>query len=62
MVGDLNARLQKSLVTKAAAVPGVVAYLKYLLLMASLSRDKPCGVEKLDLPCLTLQTVSLSGV
>lgn len=54
MVGDLNARFQKSLVTKAAAVPGVVAYLKYLLLMASLSRDKLCGVEKLDLPCLTL--------
>lgn len=57
MVGDLNARLQKSPVTKAAAVPGVVAYLKYLLLMASLSRAKPCGVEKLYLPCLTLWTV-----
>lgn len=54
MVGDLNARLQKSLVTKATAVPGVVAYLKYLLLMVSLSRDKACGVEKLDLSCLTL--------
>lgn len=39
---------------EAAAVSGVLAYFKYLLLMASLSRDKACGVEKLDLPRLGL--------
>lgn len=49
-------------VIKAAAVPGVLACFKYLLLVASLSRDKPCGVEKLDLPCLGPWTVSLAGV
>lgn len=30
---------------KAAAVHGILARFKYLLLVASLSREKPCGVE-----------------
>lgn len=40
----------------------VLSYFKHLLLKASLSRDKPCGVEKLDLRCLSPWTVSFLGV
>lgn len=60
-VRSLNPRANGS--PSALRVDGfaVLSYFKYVLLKASLSRDKPCGVEKLDLHCLSPWTVSFSG-